>query len=103
MKLTKNKLRVNHLPQIPCKGFKVDVKNEREAYLLQEAFANQHLFLFENNFIPDYANVILLEMWDDDLEENEDGEKWTDYYNENEIMDWEEFKDEYSDYINGNN
>ena len=101
MKLVKNRLRVNHLPQIPCKGFKVEVKNEREAYLIVEALANQHVFLFENNFIPDYSNVILVEMWDDDLEEDSDGEKWSDYYNESEFMEWEDFTEEHSDYVNG--
>ena len=93
MKLTDNKLRVTHMPQIPCKGFSVEVKNEREAWLIYETMANQHLFLFENNMIPDYSNIILVEMW-------EDGE-WCSYYNEKEFMEWEEFVKEFEAYVTG--
>jgi len=97
MKLTKNKLRVLHYPQVPCEPFFVDVKDEEQAYLIKETLVNQHLFLFDNNFIPDYANSICVVMWDEDEKE------WTDYYNEFEDMDFDDFKDAYSDYINGNN
>lgn len=61
-----NKIRVCHFPQIPCKPFIVEVNNEREAYLIEEVFANQHLWLFKNGFIPDYSNVISVQMWDED-------------------------------------
>ena len=81
-KAVKNKLRVVHIPQVPMKGFKVEVRNEREAFLIQNTLADQHLFLFENDVIPDYSNVIIVEMFDD-------GE-WLDYYNEDELMEWDE-------------
>jgi len=77
------KLRVLHYPQIPCKPFTVEVKDEEQAYLVSEALANQHLFLFENNFIPDYANIILVQMFDD-------GE-WIDYYNYEHDMEFDEY------------
>jgi len=77
------KLRVLHYPQIPCKPFTVEVKDEEQAYLVSEALANQHLFLFENKFIPDYANIILVQMFDD-------GE-WVDYYNEEHDMEFDEY------------
>lgn len=73
MQLIKHKIRVLHHPQIPCKPFIREVNNEREAYLLIETLADQHLFLFHNKFIPDYANIVTLEMF-------EDGE-WCSYYN----------------------
>jgi len=94
--LVKNKLRVVHLPQVPCEGFVVEVLSEREAYLIAEALANQHCFLFDNNFIPDYSNVINVEMWDEDL----DGEdKWTDYWNEEEMAEWDDFCENNEEYI----
>jgi hypothetical protein len=89
-----NKLRVLHYPQVPCKPFIVDVKDEEQAYLVSNALANQHLFLFEINFIPDYANSISVVMWD----ENSDGEgngDWVDYYNEEEGMEFDEFAETY--------
>ena len=94
MQKVSNKLRVSHFPQIPCKPFIVEVKDEEQAYLIRETLANQHLFLFDNNFIPDYSNVITVEMWD----ENADGEcnaDWIDYYNENENMEFDEFVETY--------
>lgn len=88
-----NKIRVCHYPQIPCAPFRISVNNEWEAYLIKETLAKQHLWLFENNFIPDYCNIITVEIWDDvDGEGNFD---WTNYYNESECMDWDEFKETY--------
>ncbi len=62
----KNRLRVCHFPQIPCKPFIVEVNNEREAYLIEQVFANQHLWLFENKMISDYCNAIIVEIWDEE-------------------------------------
>ena len=80
MNLIKNKLRVLHYPNVPCKPFEVEVKDEFEAYKICEVIATQHLWLFENKFIPDYANVIIVQMWD-----------------EEECMEWEEFMENYLD------
>jgi len=94
MQKVTNKLRVLHYPQIPCTPFFVDVKDEEQALLIRETLANQHLFLFDNNFIPDYSNVISVVMWD----ENSDGEgtpDWVDYYNEEEAMEFDEFVETY--------
>lgn len=60
-----NKIRVCHFPQVPCKPFIVEVENEREAYLVEQALANQHLWLYDNDFIPDYCNAITVDMWDE--------------------------------------
>lgn len=88
MKGVKHKLKVVHIPQVPMEGFEVEVNNENEAYLLYEVFANQHLFLFEKNVIPDYCNAIFVLMY-------EDGE-WGDYYNDNEMMEWDELIENYT-------
>lgn len=87
MKKVSNKLRVSHFPQIPCKPFIVEVKDEEQALFIRETLASQHLFLFDNNFIPDYANLITVEMFEDD--------DWIDYYNEEEDMDFDEFVETY--------
>jgi len=94
MKLVKNKLRVLHYPQVPCAPFFVDVKNEEQAYLIQETLANQHLFLFDNNMIPDYCNSIEVVMWDEDSD-GEGNADWVSYYNEEEGIEWDEFVEEY--------
>jgi len=94
MQKIKKKLRVLHYPQVPCKPFFVDVKDEEQALLIRNTLANQHLFLYENNIIPDYANAISVVMWD----ENSDGEgtpDWVDYYNEEENMEFDEFVETY--------
>ena len=99
MNLIANKLRVSHFPQIPCKPFRVEVRNEREAFLVYNTIADQHLFLYENNFIPDYSNTLMIQMWDDDLEPDDNGEKWTDYWNEEEVMEWDEFSNTYHEQL----
>lgn len=94
MNNVKNKLRVMHYAQVPCKPFIVDVSNEREAKKIMDVLADQHLFLLEQNIIPDYSNDILVVMWD----ENADGEgnaDWVDYWNDEEGMDFDEFSETY--------
>jgi len=95
MKKVSNKLMVAHHPQIPCKAFTVEVKDEIEAKKMIDTLANQHLFLFDQNIIPDYSNIMEVLMWDEDLEEDEDGLKWCTYFNEAECMDWDEFETTY--------
>jgi hypothetical protein len=94
MKQVNNKLRVLHYPQIPCEPFFVDVKNEEEAFLISETLANQHLFLFDKGFIPDYSNVISVVMRDNDYD-GEGSSDWVDYYNEFEDMNFEEYTEAY--------
>ena len=89
------RLRVSHYAQIPCKPFHVDVKDECEAKKIQDVLAQQHLFLLENKIIPDYANVITVSMWEEELDPDENDEKWTDYFNEELCMDWKEFEESY--------
>ena len=88
MKNITNKLRVVHFANIPCKPFIVDVKDEQEAHKVYTVMAEQHLFLQKENIIPDYSNVILVEMLDENNE-------WCDYYNEEEGMDWDEVEANY--------
>ena len=91
MQLIKNKLQVRHYPQLPCRPFCVDVKNEFEAKKILDTLANQHLWLYENRIIPDYCNVIEVVM----LEEEDGNSDWISYWNEKEQMDWNEFEETY--------
>lgn len=86
MQLSGKKLQVRHYAQVPCKPFIVDVKDEYDAYRILTILANQHLFLFEQNIIPDYSNAILVMMWDEEEKE------WIDYFNDFEICEWQEFE-----------
>jgi hypothetical protein len=71
-----NKFRVVHHPQIPCEPFTVDVKDLATACTVSEALADQHLFLFENNFIPDYSNVIEVLEWDEEEQDWAECVEW---------------------------
>lgn len=85
MKLSSKRLQVWHYPQIPCVPFKVGVTDEHQALKIINTLADQHIFLFQNKFIPDYANVFHVMM-------EENGE-WIDY--ENEGKNWDDFENEY--------
>lgn len=89
MKPSGKKLQVHHYAQMPCKPFCVDVKDEYEAFKIAKTLADQHLFLYGQNIIPDYANIIAVVMWD------EDEQDWVDYYNEAECMEWSEIEETY--------
>lgn len=95
MNKVKNKLRVYHYPQVPCKPFLIEVKDEEEAAKVIKVLAEQHLWLFQNNFIGDYANSIGVSMWEDEAEMDENDDKWVNYWNEKEMMEWEELEEEY--------
>jgi hypothetical protein len=90
MKPTQNKLRVEHYPQYPNKeAFFVDVKDEEQALFVKNVLADQHLFLYNNNIIDDYSNIIVVLMF------NEEDQEWEEYYNEEEGMDWDDLVNEY--------
>lgn len=88
-KLVPNKLKVVHYPQVPCKPYEVEVKDEYEAKKIIDILAFQHLFLFEENIIPDYSNIISVVML------VEEAGEWEDYYNDKEMMDWDELEETY--------
>ena len=94
MKTVTNKLRVLHFPQTPCEPFFVDVKDEEQALLIRETLANQHLFLYDKKIIPDYSNIVIVVMWDEDSD-GEGNPGWVDYYNEEEAMEFDEFVETY--------
>jgi len=97
MKKVDNELRVVHIPQVGCdKKFTFNVIDEEEANTIILALATQHLWLFENKFIPDFANILTVEMYDKTVDEETNKVfGWVDYFNEEECMDWVEFQNEY--------
>jgi hypothetical protein len=106
MEKVTQKLRVVHYPQVGiCPSFfSVDVKDEEEAYLIMETLANQHLWLLENSIIPDFSNIISVEIYDDYLDDvTMQPYGWVEYYNESEGMGWDEFEETYLDKDNKNN
>ncbi len=70
------KLRVAHLPQIPCEAFFTDVKTVAEGVRIMDLLCSYDDFQFVNNIKPDYSSVSFLEMFDD-----ESGE-WESWMNE---------------------
>lgn len=91
MQLIKNKLQVRHYPQVPCRPFCVDVKDEFEAKKILDTLAKQHFWLYKNRIIPNYCNVIEVVM----LDEEDGNSDWVSYWNEKEQMDWNEFEQTY--------
>jgi hypothetical protein len=81
------KLRVTHFPQVGSlrKGFSVEVSTPIEAFIVAETMAFQHLWLEENNVIPDFSNVIIVSQW------NEDEQEWEDFWDDEEMMEWDEY------------
>lgn len=87
-----NKLRVAHYPQIPCKPFTVEVKDESEAKKIVDVLTEQHLWLYDHKMIPDYCNAITVEMYDADIdEETGDPYGWVEYWNHEEMCEFDEF------------
>lgn len=75
------RLRVAHVPQVPMKAFRVEVKSLEEARLLFDVLVNYDLFQFENNVKPDYANATFLE------EFNEERNEWVSWIDEETGID----------------
>ena len=98
MKKVQNKLRVVHFPQVGSSAgfFEVAVKDEEQAAFTINLLANQHLWFFENKIIPDYCNMIAVQMYNETIDE-ETGKPygWVYYYNEEECMIWGELEDTY--------
>lgn len=98
MKKVQNKLRIVHFPQVGSlkKAFTAEVKDEEQAAFAINLLANQHLWLEQNMVIPNYSNAIFVEMYDE-TKNPETGEPfgWSNYYNEEEMMEWDELEETY--------
>lgn len=81
------KLRVWHIPQVPMEPFYVEVSSVEEGARMINALADYDLFQFEKNIKPDYCNMNGLEMWDENLSEEdmrdmELSDKWVEWYDD---------------------
>lgn len=64
--MSKQKLQLWWIPQVPMKAFNVDVSSVSEAAKLLSVLANYDLFQYENRVKGDYANAGGLNVWDED-------------------------------------
>ena len=73
-------LRVWHIPQVPGKSYKIDVKDLNEAKTVLRCLAEYDAFQYENKIKPDCCNTQGLEEYQD----LGDGEfDWCEWQNEN--------------------
>lgn len=79
------KIRVCHMPQVPCESFIVYVNTIEEAELISNNLSLYDLFQFEKRIKPDYSNVTFVEMFDESQKE------WVDWYDEESGMDFDEY------------
>lgn len=87
------KLLIKHFPQIPCKPFEVPVENVEEAVKIMDILADYDLFQFYNKIKPDYANITVLCMWDEEEKE------WVDWHIELEDGNYFDDPNEYLEYL----
>lgn len=78
------KLRVWHIPQVPCKAFHVHVDSPEEAVKIMDMLAMYDLFQYENRIKPDYCNAQGLEEFDEEEQE------WLEWYSD-DGMDIKEY------------
>lgn len=86
-------LRVYWIPQVPMKSFNILVKSLEEARLLLDVLAEYDIFQFNNRIKPDFCNAGGLQIWDDSLDPDKNGERWCDWYDEETGMDFDEYCD----------
>ena len=84
--MKKGQLKVWWIPQVPGKAFEVLVNNLREAKLLMDTLANYDLFQFRENVKPDYTNAGGVQIFEND--------EWTDWYDEETGMDFDEYMED---------
>lgn len=89
MDMMETKLRVWHVPQIPCKSFYVPVSSPDEAIKILNVLADYDLFQLDNNIKPDYSSAQGLEEWDETEQE------WIEWTSEDglEIREYKERSD----------
>lgn len=84
-------LKVWWTPQVPMKSFNVFVKDIYEAKKIIDVLADYDMFQYKNNIKPDYCSTGGLAVWDDILEPDESGEKWTDWHDEETDYDIDDY------------
>jgi hypothetical protein len=78
----KGDLRVWWIPQVPMQPFYVPVKDIKDAKLILDTLARYDLFQFKNHIKPDYSNAGGLQVYSDDIDDEETS-GWEEWENEN--------------------
>lgn len=93
-------LRIVHFPQLGSKvEITIDVPYyegeiiERKAYEILTILSLHHIKLYEKGIIPDFANSMIVEMFD------EESNGWVDYFNEEMGMDWFDIENYFDDKV----
>lgn len=81
----KNALRIAHFPQVPCRPFTVNVKDVQEAIKVYDILCNYDLFQLQNRIKGDYANMCILEEFDQEEQE------WLSWRDHETGMDFHEY------------
>ena len=68
-------------------SFCVHCDTEMEVALIVNTFSLQHLWLFNNKRIPDYANVLIVESY------NEEDRCWESFDEPETFCDWEDYEE----------
>jgi len=94
VKAQNGQLKVWWIPQVPMNPYEKYVNNLHEARLLLDVLAEYDMFQLKNNIKPDYSNAGGLVIWDEGLDADEDGNKWTDWSDSETGMDFDEYCEE---------
>ena len=62
-----------------------------EAKKILDVLAFYDIFQYENNVKPDYSNAGGLQIWNDNLDKDENGEKWQDWIDDETGYDIDEY------------
>ncbi len=71
------------IPQVPMKPFVVEIGSLEVAKVLLDSLAQYDLFQLDNRIKPDFCNAGGLMVWDEGLDPDEHGDKWTDFEDDN--------------------
>jgi len=85
------RLRVWWIPQVPMQPFYVDVDTVRMGVKIMDVLGRYDDFQFRKHIKPDYSNAGGLIVWDEELDPDENGEKWTDWYDPQTGMELDEY------------
>jgi len=71
-----SKFAVVHYPQIQCRPYVIDIDNIKEAIRIKDILCNYDLFQYENKIKPDYANMSIIQCYDEEEKEWYDLDKY---------------------------
>lgn len=85
-------LRVWWISQIPMSTFTIPVEDLKQASFLLDVLANYDKFQYENNIKPDYSNAGGLSIWDENFFDEDTGECWAEWEDEESGESFDEYR-----------